>query len=74
MFVLVGGAGCAIPVLPHSLMLMMKKSQEFPFLSGGRNAKMDFHHLARPRNVSVDLNIMFCACECLCMVYPLESG
>ena len=34
-------------------------------------AEMDFHHLARPRNVSIDL--IFCACECLCSVYPLES-
>ena len=35
---------------------------------------MDFQHLAGPRNVSVGLNLMFCACECLCMAYPLESG
>ena len=32
---------------------------------------MDFQLLAVPRNVSVDL---VCACECLYMVYPFESG
>ena len=35
---------------------------------------MDFQHLAGPWNVSVDLNMMICACECLCLVYLLESG
>ena len=34
--------------------LVMKKSQEFLFVFC-RAAKMDFHHLARTRNVSVDL-------------------
>ena len=24
--------------------------------------------------MSVDLNMMFCACKCLFSVYPLESG
>ena len=35
---------------------------------------MDFQRLAGPRNMSVDLKLMFCACECLCTAYPLESG
>ena len=35
---------------------------------------MYFQHLSGPRNVCVDINMMFCACECLCMVNPLESG
>ena len=40
-----------------------------------RSAEMDFHCLAGPRNLSVDLNYdVLCACECLCTVYPLESG
>ena len=34
---------------------------------------MDFHRLARPRNVSVDLKYDV-LCLCLCSVYPLESG
>ena len=33
---------------------------------------MDFQ--TGSRNVSVDLNMTFCACECLCTAYPLESG
>ena len=43
---------------------MMKKSQNCMVLS---SAKMDFHHVAGPRNV-------ICACKCLCRVYPLELG
>ena len=42
-----------------------------------QSAEMDFQHLTGPRKVSVDLKydvVFFCACECLCMVYPLESG
>ena len=35
------------------IILMMKNSQEFPIFC--RSAEMDFHHLAGPRNVSVDL-------------------
>ena len=39
------------------------------------SVELDFQCLAGPRNVSIyTLNMMFCACECLCMVYPLESG
>ena len=35
---------------------------------------MEFHCLAGPTNVSVDLNKMFFACESFCTVYPLELG
>ena len=35
---------------------------------------MAFHCLARPRNVSIQLNMMFCACDFLCTVYPFELG
>ena len=39
-----------------------------------RSAEMDFQRLAGPSNVRIDLKYEFCACECLCSVYPLESG
>ena len=34
---------------------------------------MEFQRLAGLRNMRVDF-MMFCACECLCMAYALESG
>ena len=39
-----------------------------------RAAERHFQHLDGPINVSVDLEMMFCACECLCMAYLFESG
>ena len=47
--------------------ILMKKSQKKLHLS------MDFNRLSEPRNVSVDFQYVFCACKCLCRVYPLES-
>ena len=51
---------------------MMKKSQEFSGLC--QAAERHFQSLAGLINVSVDLNMMFCACECLSTAYPFESG
>ena len=38
-----------------------------------RSVEMDFQQLARARNMS-DIIMTFFACECLCTVYPIESG
>ena len=54
-------------VLPHTLMLMMKNSKNFQYLTDGRK------ELPTQSWPSVDL-LMFCACECLYTAYPLESG
>ena len=44
---------------------MIKNLKNFPLCG---MAEMDFHRLGVPRNVSVDMKYVFCACERLCMV------
>ena len=51
------------PYIEGATALSDEELQEFPFFC--RVAEMDFQRLAGPRNVSVDLKYMFCACECL---------
>ena len=55
-------------MLPHS-----DYDEEITRISRfNRAAEMDSKCLAGPRNVSVDLK--YVVCECLSIVYPLESG
>ena len=39
-----------------------------------RSAERDFHLLAGPRNVSIDLKYDALCLKCLCAVYLLEMG
>ena len=44
-------------MLLHLLVMMKKSKENFSFFfggGGGGGGKMDFHHLAKPKNVSVD--------------------
>ena len=55
------------------IIIMMKKIARISRFC--RAAKRHFQLLAGPINVSVDLKLMmFCACECLCTAYALDSG
>ena len=57
-----------IRVLPHSLIFMIQKSQEFQFLSGGRNG---LPALSWTQKCECKI---FYACQCLWTIYLLELG
>ena len=45
----------------------------FGILKHSADCGKALQRLGGPINESVDLNMMFCACECLCTAYPFES-
>ena len=55
-------------MLPHSLILL-KNHKKISRIC--KAVESHFQCLTGPINVSIDT---FCVCECLCMVYLLESG